>query len=368
MTTKNEEVRTKNASEAHAQSKLERRTKNPFARLRNRNDRLWARFHDPRTKIAKHAKWYSIVPLVIIVVGVIMLAIPGVGFNLGLDFTGGYVIRVSVTDQTELKNTREEVAKIAESHNLKAQLMNEQGVSGALAFTVKYQNVRGLSANEMIDFNDALKAEIEALQSQEKFAGISVADADNISASASSERLLSTFIAIAVSLIAILIYMLFRFRFTSGVAAIVGLIHDFLVLVALCIIFRVQINYSFIAAAITVIVYSLNNTIILFDRIRGKEKMNDQKLKTEQIVDASIKETFGRTMSTTITTLVPVIILCCIGVPLMREFALPILFGLIAGTFSTIFVTTGLYIRFENSRKIAKRESLKKQESLVSVD
>jgi preprotein translocase SecF subunit len=297
-----------------------------------------------------------------------MLAIPGVGFNLGLDFTGGYVIRVTVADQAELQEARKEVAKIVESHNLRTQFMNEQGVGGQLAFTVRYQNVRGLDTDEMIVFNNALKAEIEALKTADKFGGIMVADADNISASASAERLLSTFIAIAVSLIAILIYMLFRFRFTSGVAALVGLVHDFLMLAALCIIFRVQINYSFIAAAITVIVYSLNNTIVLFDRIRGKEKMNEQKLKTEQIVDASVKETFGRTISTTLTTLVPVIALCCIGVPLIREFALPILFGLIAGTFSTIFVTTGLYVRFESARRIARREKLNKQENLVTVD
>jgi len=360
MTTINDKRETRNENKE--------KRKNPFAGLKRRNDRMWANFYDPKTKITKHAKWYSIAPILIILVGIVMLAIPGVGFNLGLDFTGGYVIRVSVADQVELKETRAEVSKIAEKHNLKIQLMDEQGVSGQLAFTVKYQNIRGLDTDAMKDFNDSLKAEIEALKTPENFTGISVADADNISASASSERLLSTFIAIAVSLIAILIYMLFRFRFTSGIAAVVGLIHDFLILAALCIIFRVQINYSFVAAAITIIVYSLNNTIILFDRIRGKEKMNEQKLKTEQIVDASVKETFGRTMSTTITTLVPVIALCCIGVPLIREFALPILFGLIAGTFSTIFVTTGLYVRFENARKIAKREKLNRQENLVTVD
>ena len=337
---------------------------NPFKRMKSKNDMMWARFHDPKTKITKYGKWYSIAPLVIIVIGLIMLAIPGVGFNLGLDFTGGSVIRVSVTDQTELKKSKTEVERIIKSHNLKAQFMNEEGAKGGgLAFTVKYQHPRGVDMNE---FDAALTAEIKDLEAL--FAGITVEAAESISASASSERILSTFIAIIVSLIAILIYMLFRFRFTSGVAALIGLLHDFLVLAALCIIFRVQINYSFVAAAITVIVYSLNNTLVLFDRIRGKEKMNEQKLKPEQIVDASIKETFGRTLSTTITTIVPVVALCCIGVPLIREFALPILFGLIAGTFSTIFVTTSLYVRFENSRKLSKKEKMKPQENLVSVD
>jgi preprotein translocase SecF subunit len=123
-----------------------------------------------------------------------------------------------------------------------------------------------------------------------------------------------------------------------------------------------------VAAIITVVVYSLNNTLVLFDRVRSYEKRADVKLSSEQITDLSVKETFGRTMGTTITTLVPVIVLCLIGVSLIREFALPILFGLIAGTFSTIFITTALYVRFENYRKFARRQKekrLKQQENLV---
>jgi len=331
-----------------------------FSNLKAKNDKFWDKFHDPKTKIARKGKWYSIAPLFIILVGVIMFAIPGVGFNLGLDFTGGAVVEASGFSVESLSDTRREVENFMKQNGITHEISTPKSENGTiLGLSVKYQLKSDM---DMDKFGEDLRDLIYDTS------GITATEAESISAAASGERIMITFISVAVALIAILVYMLFRFRLTSGISAVVGLIHDVLVLVALCIIFRVQINYSFVAALITVVVYSLNNTLVLFDRIRGKEKFNQQKLLTEQIVDASVKETFGRTMGTTITTLVPVLVLCLIGVPLIREFALPILFGLIAGTFSTIFVTTSLYVRFENYRRISKRgkeKKLERQENLV---
>jgi len=140
---------------------------------------------------------------------------------------------------------------------------------------------------------------------------------------------------------------------------------------ALTAIFQIQINAPFIAALITVIGYSINNTLILFDKVRTHEKHNDARLTPEQIVDKSVKETFARTMNTTITTLVPVFALVILagpfGVPLIREFAIPIMFGLIAGTFSTIFVVTSLYVRFEKHRIRKQRFLASKNASNTST-
>jgi len=342
-----------------------KKKENVFKNLRAKNDVLWRKFHDPKTKIAKHGKWYAIGPLVIIFIGAILLAIPGVGLNLGLDFTGGSIINAENLTTESINDAKANVQNYLDREGIAYEISTPKS-AGSLGFTVKYQNKRGADMDKIT----------EGIKEQMASAGITssdIASATTISASASSELILMTFIAVAVSLIAILIYMLFRFRFTSGVAAVVGLVHDVLIVLALCAIFRVQINYPFVAALITVVVYSLNNTIVLFDRVRSKEKLGSSLgnvTPTEQVVDSAVKETFGRTMATTITTLVPVIALCCIGVPLIREFTLPILFGLIAGTLSTIFVTTSLYVRFENHRRISKRrkEKLNRRENLVSVD
>jgi len=158
-----------------------------------------------------------------------------------------------------------------------------------------------------------------------------------------------------------LIYMLFRFKLTSGVAAIVALFHDALIMLSAVAIFQIQINFVFVAAVITVVAYSLNNTLVLFDRVRDKERDISNTQTVEQKVDSSIKETFWRTTITTLTTLVPVIVLCIFGVTSIREFALPIVFGLLAGTYSTICITSSLYVRFENAK--ATKAKLKKQQN-----
>ena len=335
-----------------------------FKGLQTKNDAMWKQFYDPSTKIANKGKWYAIAPLVIIVIGALLLCVPSIGFNLGLDFTGGSVIEATnLANDSAVADAKSSVGAYLSGNGIKYEITTPRSTSGALGISIKYQIKRGA---DMTAIGDGIVDEI-LLASP----AADIKEAESISASASSERILMTFISVAVSVIAILVYMLFRFKFTSGISAVIGLIHDVLVMIALCVIFRVQINYPFVAALITVVVYSLNNTIVLFDRVRSKEKAAASLGKTqlcEQVVDEAVKETFGRTMATTITTLVPVIALCCIGVPLIREFTLPILFGLIAGTLSTVFVTTSLYVRFENHRKFSKRkqEKLKRQENLVS--
>ncbi|MCL2851203.1 MAG: protein translocase subunit SecF [Firmicutes bacterium] len=308
---------------------------------------LVSKFKDPSFKIAKKGKWYALVPALLVVIGLIVALT--VGMNLGLDFTGGYVLRVNnLTDPTE---QRQEVRNIftqtvnadsRDARNIQAQVV---GDSVEIRFTF-----RG-DADMTDDIIPMLNAALVGAGIAGEFEG-----GEFISAAQSMDRVVTTIIAVVAALGAILLYMLFRFKFTSGVAATVGLLHDVLVMFALTIIFQVQINAAFIAALITVIGYSLNNTLILFDRVRNMEKNNEKRLTPEMLTDQAVKDTFGRTMNTMITTLVPIFVLIVAGVPAIRDFALPIFFGLVAGTFSTIFLTTSLYVRFENARKITKSQ------------
>jgi len=323
-----------------------------FGGIKEKNNKMWAKFHNPSTKVAKWGKVYIIFPIILCLIAAGLLIAQGVGarnvgINLGLDFTGGSVIEAThISDEGMRDNAKTEVEKFLKQNNISFDITTPTSATTGNGLSIKYQG-----ENE-----DIAKGIIERIKAAAPSAEVKTAE--TISASASGERIMITFISIAVTLLAILIYILFRFKFTSGIAAIIGLIHDVLVVCAMCVIFRVQINYPFVAALITLVVYSLNNTIVLFDRVRGKEKVNKQnnaKVPVEQTVDESIKETFSRTLGTTITTLVPVIVLCCLPISLIREFALPILFGLIAGTFSTIFITTILYIRFETYRALRRR-------------
>jgi len=319
--------------------------------------RPFQKFLAPETQIVKHGKWYSIAPLSILAIGALLIIlgifIAPVGINLGLDFTGGRIIQVTgITDQNYAQ-TREVVQdvlrdQLGRSTANRVFFQREESDLGGMALTARYPEPRG--NQEEIDYtNNNIRTEIET-RLRDIGINVVVEEADAISGTASRERMLNVFMAIGAALVFTLLYMVFRFKITSGVAAIIGLFHDVMIMLAFVVLFRIQVNFIFVAAVITVVAYSLNNTLVLFDRVRDKERDMTNKQTPAQMVDASIKETFWRTSVTTITTLVPVIILTIFGVPLIREFALPIIFGLLAGTYSTIFVTSSLYVRFENAK------------------
>jgi preprotein translocase SecF subunit len=329
---------------------------NIFSYLKDKNDKFWARFYGEKTKFVRAGKWYSIAPAVIILIGAVLIVMQSfgfsnVGFNLGLDFTGGSIVESEGFSTTaDVDFVKGNVSNYLDTKGLKYEMRTPKLDNGDFGFTVTFQS-KGSD-----DDIKTITAEVERLVNERGL----VTDSTTVSASASGERIMITFISIAATLFAIMLYMLFRFKFTSGIAALVGLLHDVLVASALCALFRIQINYQFVAAMITIVVYSLNNTIVQFDRVRAKEKQlrtAGTKMPCEYVVDSCVKETFARTMGTTVTTIVPVFVLCFIGIPAITEFALPILFGLVAGTFSTLYITTSLYVRFENYN--AKRKLLR---------
>jgi len=311
----------------------------------------------------RYAKWYSIIPIAIIFAG--LLVVLFFNFNLGLDFTGGRIIIISGFAENDISATREiasEEMKTAGINLGSTQFQQEDRTNGGgTVLSAKFPNPKGIDLNDDAaakTFFNNLQASINAKLAAGGYQAIVIEQSDSLSASASSQRILNVFISVFAALLLILIYMLFRFKFNSGVSAVVGLFHDVLVMAALVAIFRIQINFVFVAAAITVAAYSLNNTLILFDRVRTKEKDLQSKLTTEEMVDTSIKEIFGRTLMTTIVTVIPVLILSILGVPLIKEFSFPILFGLLAGLGATLFLTPGLYVRFENARKARTKKKV----------
>lgn len=183
-----------------------------------------------------------------------------------------------------------------------------------------------------------------------------------IGASASSKLLQLAFIALGVTVVVILIYIIIRFEIWSGLAAVIALIHDVIIMVCVTIILRVQVNAAFVSAVITIVAYSINNTIVIFDRVRENNK-NAKKINAvipvRQLADDSIRETTLRNFNSTITTLVMILLFAIIGTSSVREFAIPVISGLIAGFYSSMFLSPSLYIlmREGNDRRKAKREA-----------
>ena len=177
---------------------------------------------------------------------------------------------------------------------------------------------------------------------------------DNITPLVSSEIIYNALLAVAIAVILILIYITIRFTFASGVAAVCALIHDVLVMLSFYAIFRVPTNASFIAALLTIIGYSINDTIVIFDRVRENKKFAK---KGEGFIDTcekSIWQTMRRTLNTSGTTLLSLIVLTVLGSDSIREFSIPLIVGVITGTFSSAFIAAPIWALMEGGYKKKK--------------
>lgn len=252
-------------------------------------------------------------------------------------------------------------------------------ISEGQAIIVKFQNgnsedvetqndeIRLALLKEFGYFNET--ATVSSLNSNE-FAAL-VANGGVTTASASAELMMKSFLALFIAIVIILIYVAIRFEITSGLAAILALFHDVLITASVMLICRVQINSAFIAALITILGYSINNTIIIFDRIREELKMckNLGKIDNNAIANKAVKQTMIRSILTTVTTFIMIFFITIIGVSDVREFAFPIMIGIIAGFYSSVFLTPGLWaIAYKPSkRRKSKIENSDKKEEGYQV-
>ena len=311
--------------------------------------------------IAKNWKYYFAVPLVIILVAVIVFAC--IGFNLGIDFTGGTIIKVNFgTDisNNEYNQYKSDIEKIVKNYGITNYSLQKEGTNDEGAISIKFQDIKGKDEKEMTKILSDIKDDIVAkINPNDEISNFKVEDSQRIGASASTNLLKNALLAVSIATLLMLIYIAIRFEFASGVAAIVALLHDVLIMCAMVIICRIQINSSFIAALITIIGYSINNTIVIFDRIRENLRKDEYKKTTNaQMLDISIKQTLTRTIYTSLTTVLSVALLAIIGVSSIREFLFPIIIGLVAGTYSSIFISGTIWsfiYNKEKDRRLQKR-------------
>lgn len=175
-----------------------------------------------------------------------------------------------------------------------------------------------------------------------------VREGSSVGATVSSQLILNAVIAISLALVFMLCYIGVRFQLSSALACIIALFHDLILTFCFMAMFRIEINSTFIAALITILGYSINNSIIIFDRIRENMKsIYTVKMTPEEVADLSIKETLMRTINTTITTMIMIAMIAIIGVADIKIFALPIIFGLLFGTYSSMFIAPSLWALFQ---------------------
>ena len=278
-----------------------------------------------------------------IIVVALLLTIFGHGINLGIDFAGGLSMQYDV--KTPVNKAVIETA------------LDKMDVGSYVV------NVQGANSNEInVRIKDVAKDDIQILQAKfeeeikAEYPEVeSIGDVSYVGPVAGKTLVRNAVVSVLLASLLMLIYIAIRFDLNSGLSAVFGLIHDVLIMLSFMVIFRsvIQMNSSFIAAALTIVGYSINNTIVIFDRIRENAKKMPTTPK-EEVTNISIRESLGRTICTTVTTLITIVALCILGVASIREFALPIIVGILSGVYSANMINGYIWAWLEEKRKARK--------------
>ena len=294
----------------------------------------------------KMSKYNIILVVLIIITGIIMLFTKGI--NLGVDFKGGSAITLKSEEKINVNNVKELLNKYT---------INEETKINDKEYYLKISET--LSSDEIKD----VKSSLEKLNLD--------ADISSISNLVKKDLTVNAIKSLLIAGIAILIYIAFRFASTYALSSIIGVLSDVFVTVSLFIILKIEINFIFIAGILTIIGYSVNNTIVVFDMIRDKMKSvkNITEEKIKEVVNLSTSITLRRNLLASITTLTAVIVLLLMNTKGVKEFNLTILFGLTFGTFSSLFIAPYIWQKLEIHKlkhpKKEKKEDNGPEEKLI---
>ena len=300
--------------------------------------------------IAGNRKIFFIISLVLMVVSAASLIFQG--FNLDTDFAGGMAVTFGLGTDFEVKDVEALVSEALgvnkEASSVQKSENNEAIIKFGFDTALKTDDERTAFSNEKID---AIKAKLT-----EKYGEIEVKNQDVVSPSTGKELARSAVWMSIFAALAILIYVTFRFEFVSGVCAVIALVHDVLILCGIYSICRIAIDTNFIAAVLTVLGYSINATIVIFDRIRENTR-HAKKQTYSEIANTSINQTMRRSINTTITTLLTIGMVFILGVTSIKEFALPIIIGILIGTYSSICIAGTVWATWKDSAVNAKAKA-----------
>ena len=282
--------------------------------------------HKP-LNILKHKKWFFGISTALIVAGFVVMGVymgtTGDALNLSLEFKGGTATTVIFAESKTLEQVNSEIVPYVEE------------ITGS---SVQIQTVQGSS--EIIFKSDSLdKDQREQLNQmfREQFGVTAEIGSETISSTISDEMTRDTIIAVIVAIVCMLIYIRIRFSdIRFGASGVLALLHDVLVVLAFYAVARVSVGNTFIACMLTIVGYSINATIVIFDRVRENMAEMGKKESLEDVLNRSITQTLSRSIFTSLTTFIMVAVLYILGVTSIRDFALPLMVGILCGAYSSV--------------------------------
>ena len=354
-------------------------------------------------KLVEKSKIWFAIPAVILVIGIVLLIV--FGFNLGIEFAGGTQLNIEVSGLTaeNFQEASNEATAALTDLGIEVSNVQKETLAGTMFIKMSFKNQINHTAVE----GEKAEAVLTSLERLYSGSELSATDKENLSAylgedfdytayrgisarihgvsglegaavtmnrestgpAVSQQLFTNALLSLGIALAFILAYIIVRFRslggFAAGLAAVLALLHDVLIMLSFMVVFGLlgmQMNSTFVAAVITIVCYSINNTIVVFDRVRENQKLMGGDT-VQAIANISVKQVLGRTLFTSLTTLIAVLVLTILGVSTLREFTAPIIVGLIAGTYSSVFLAAPLWalMKMKGDKNQPKKAAPKKK-------
>ena len=288
----------------------------------------------------KYFKIFNIFSITLILISIILLLFKGL--NYGVDFKGGTLIELRATDQ---QITIFQLRKSFLNMNLGDVNVKEFGKNND--FLIKFEKKESDNKNLISEIKENLNKSIGP--------GYNFRRVENVGPKVSAELLKSGVIAICLSLVAMLIYIWIRFEWQFSLGAICALFHDVILTLGVFSLFSFEINLSIVAAVLTIVGYSMNDTVVIFDRVRENlRKFSD--IKIFDLTNKSINETLSRTIITSVTTLLALVSIYIFGGHILKGFSLAMILGVIFGTYSSIYIANPILVFLKVSQKTILKE------------
>jgi preprotein translocase subunit SecF len=293
----------------------------------------------PRLHFVRYQYWAYAFSAALIALTLVLL--PTRGLNLGIDFQGGVLIEAGLPAPPDLGAMRARLGGLG----LGEVALQEFG--GPQTILIRVQRQPGGEEAQL-----AAVDEVKASLQQEQGDQVSYRRVELVGPKVSAELLWSGLEAVGFAVVAILAYIWFRFEWQFGIGAVVALVHDALTTLGLFSLFGLEFNLTTIAALLTIVGYSINDTVVIYDRIRE----NVRRYKTmpmAELIDRSLNETLARTMMTSLTTLLALVALVFVGGPVIRGFTIAMIWGVFIGTYSSIYVASPMVLHLNLKREPA---------------
>ena len=279
------------------------------------------------------------------------------GVHMDVEFKGGSMVTLAYQGEADLNALKSTISGELNQSNLTLQTGSD--ISGSQTLTVTLPGSQTLTTEQLDNL-------LTTLNEQFPDNAFTQNEVSNVDATIGKEFLLKSVVALVAACVLIMLYVAYRFRriggFKAGATAVVALLHDLFVVFGVFVILRIPLNGNFIAAMLTILGYSINDTVVIYDRIRENSALYSKKqLSLPELVNLSINQSFSRSLMTTITTCCALGVVCAVSIVYRLDsiytFAFPLLFGMISGVYSTICIATPLWVDWKQRKKAAGKKN-----------